>query len=109
MHDEPEVHFPSHFDLENREPTMFLSTTDSLMRTPEYCLSVLQTIIPKQVRYQDLLDQGIFDIFPALALNEKLPRVDQQIIQDFDVVDPSRCMLSKYVKDAGHPSGALVS
>jgi hypothetical protein len=33
MYDEPEAHFSSHFDLENREPTMFLSTIDSLMRT----------------------------------------------------------------------------
>jgi hypothetical protein len=26
---------------------------------------IKQTIIVKQVRYQDLLDQGIYDIFPA--------------------------------------------
>ena len=34
---------------------------------------------------------------------------DHQVIQDFDVVDPSQCKLSRYVKDADHPSGALVS
>jgi hypothetical protein len=44
-----------------------------------------------------------------VALNEKLPMGDHQVIQDFDVVDPSQCKLSRYVKDADHPSGALVS
>jgi hypothetical protein len=30
------------------------------------------------------------------------------MIQDFDVLDPSQCRLSKYVKDADHSLGALV-
>lgn len=162
MHDEAKAHFLNHFDLENREPTMFLSTTDNLMRAlniacrlhhsshkdvvitvidleaadldahnvthaeaiakllgwPEpskyrtewlFLGRIKQTAIVKQVRYQDLLDRRVFDIFPALASNEKLSRIQQQIIQDFDVLDPSQCRLSKYVKDADHPLGAFVS
>jgi hypothetical protein len=162
VNDEAEVHFSNHFNPENREPTMFLSTTSNLMRVlniacrlhhegredivitvigleaanldahnithaeaiarllgwPEpskyrsewlFLGRIKQTAIIKQVRYQDLLDRGVFDIFPALASNKKLSRVEQQIIQDFDVLDPSQCTLSKYVKDADHPLGAFVS
>jgi hypothetical protein len=161
MHDEANAHFLNHFNPENREPTMFLSTTDNLMRAlniacrlchesredivitvidleaadldahnvthaeaiakllgwPEpvkyrtewlFLGRIKQTAIVKQVRYQDLLDQGVFDIFPALASSKKLSRIQQQIIQDFDVLDPSQCTLSKYVKDADHPLGAFV-
>jgi hypothetical protein len=32
INDEAEAHFSNHFNLENREPTMFLSTTNNLMR-----------------------------------------------------------------------------
>ena len=69
---------------------------------------IKQNAIVKHFRYQDLIGQGLYDIFPALTLNHDLPTLKTQITQDFDVLDPSQARLYKSVTDEDHPTGAWV-
>jgi hypothetical protein len=165
VHDQAEAHFLKHFDIDNREPTMFLSTTEDLLRALniachlhcQACEDIVVTIIDleaadldarrgtfdahhlthaeamatklgwedakiyhtewlflgrikqsavvKHIHYQHLVDHGLYNVFPSLALPHKLRTLRQQIIQDFEGPNASHGVLSRWIADTAHPTG----